>query len=77
MKKYKTNRTYRVRTRSGMIGYRCLLRASYDSFDQFEAFSDTYGLASRLGFRSASAAWNTNPVIEGSTNPEDFRVVIR
>lgn len=75
MKTYKTNRTYRVRVTSGLIGYRCRLRASYDSFEQFEVFSEIYGLAERLGYLSAQAAWDANPVIEGSTIPSDFRVV--
>lgn len=72
---YKTNRTYRVRCQSGLTGYRCRLRVNYDSFEQFKAYSRIYALAERLGFRSAKKAWEMNPVIEGSTIPDDFRVV--
>lgn len=52
------------------------LRDNYDNdFEQWEAYSDTYGLATRLGFESAEAAWEANPVIRGSTNPSDFKIV--
>lgn len=43
----------RVKCKSGLMGWRRRLRSNYDSFEVFEAYSDTYGLAHRLGFSSA------------------------
>lgn len=48
------------------------LQDNYASRDEWLAYSDTYGLAARLGFDSAEAAWDSNPFIQGSTNPADF-----
>lgn len=65
----------RVRCKSGLMGYQEKLRRNYDNFDQFEAYSEMYGLHTRLGYKSAKTAWKANPVIQGSTNPTDFRRV--
>jgi len=52
------------------------LRDNYDGdFGQWQDYSDTYGLAERLGFGSAKEAWEANPMVQGSTDPSDFRVV--
>ena len=52
------------------------LRKNYDnSFKQFEACDSIYGIALRLGFKSAKEAWDKNPMIQGSVNPEDLSVV--
>ena len=73
---YAAGRTYRVRTKSGVQGWRCRLRANYDdSLSQFQAYADAYNLVARLGYPNAEAAWKANPVIEGSVNPGDFRMV--
>lgn len=65
----------RVRCLSGLTGERSRLRSRYDSAAEFAAYSDTYGLAERLGYASAAEAWEANPLIESSTNPRDFRKV--
>lgn len=44
-------------------------------FETFRSYSDMYSLAERLGFTSAEEAWQANPFIQGSTNPEDYKVV--
>jgi hypothetical protein len=64
----------RVRCKSGIKGYQEPLRKGYDSFEEFREYSDIYGLAKRLGFPSAKAAWDENPVIQGSVIPEDYRI---
>jgi hypothetical protein len=64
----------RVKLDSGMAGYRCRLQNSYESLGEFRAFNSVYGLAKRLGFRSAIAAWRVNPIIQGGVIPSDFRV---
>ena len=52
------------------------LQDNYDSdFEQFEGYCGAYGLLPRLGFEDAQAAWDANPMIQGSTNPADFKVV--
>jgi hypothetical protein len=55
--------------------YQSTLRANYSSFEEFEAYDQGYNLAERLGFESAQEAWEANPVIQGSVNPEDFKVI--
>lgn len=58
------------------MGWQCKLQKNYDnSFEQFEGYNETYGIATRLGFKSAQEAWDANPTIQGSTNPSDLRVV--
>jgi hypothetical protein len=65
----------RVKCQSGLMGERRRLRVDYSDFEQFEAYSEIYNLAARLGFESAQDAWEANPVIESSVKPEDFRMV--
>lgn len=56
--------------------WRSTLRDNYDNdFGQWLAYSDMYGLAGRLGFTTAEEAWEANPTIQGSTDPQDFMVV--
>ena len=64
-----------VRCDSGLLGWRDKLRHVYSDLEEFTAYSDIYSLAARLGFSDASAAWAANPTIQGSVNPNDFRVV--
>lgn len=73
MKRYATKRAYRVRCKSGIMGWRTRLRNNYSNFADWEGFSDTWGLCHQLGYSSALAAWKANPVIEGSVNAGDYR----
>ena len=67
-----------VKCKSGLIGWRKRLRASYDnSFDAWKVYATTYGLAQKLGYATSDGierAWSENPLIEGSTDPSDYRV---
>jgi hypothetical protein len=65
----------RVRCRSGLMGTQNHLRAPYASFEEFEAWSETYGLHTRLGFETPQEAWAANPIVQSSVEPSDFRVV--
>lgn len=65
-----------VKCKSGLTGYQCRLQENYSNFEEFEAYSETYGVATRLGYESAKKAWEANPIIQGSTNPSDLRVVL-
>lgn len=66
----------RVKCKSGLTGYQCRLQKNYSSFEEFEAYSDTYGVSARLGYKTAEQAWKANPIIQGSVNPSDLRVVL-
>jgi hypothetical protein len=46
------------------------LKLVYKTFAQFE----NSGLAERLGFKSAQDVWEYNPLVKGSTNPEDYQM---
>lgn len=64
-----------VKTKSGLTGWRAHLQANYKCFSEFESYSNIYGLHERLGFKTAEEAWDANPLLEGSVNPSDLRVV--
>lgn len=55
--------------------WRSKLQLNYRNFEEWERYSELYGLSKRLGFASAREAWDANPTIQGSTNPADFSVV--
>lgn len=55
------------------MGWQGKLQANYSSFDQFEMLSEIYGLSRRLGYASATEAWEDNPLIQGSVKPEDLQ----
>lgn len=48
------------------------LRDEYTDFEEFEAYDEMYNLSGRLGFDSAEEAWEANPVVKGSTDPNDY-----
>ena len=68
-----------VKCKSGLMGWRMRLRAVYndcnDPLGAWLAYAQTYGLAKRLGYATAQDAWEANPLVEGSTDPCDYRVV--
>lgn len=43
--------------------------------ERWIAYSDLYGLSDRLGYSDAAKAWTENPIIQGSTNPNDYKTV--
>lgn len=64
--------TTRITTKSGLNGWQGRLQDEYVHFEEFEVYSGMYGLAAQLGFASAREAWDTNPIVQGSTNPGDY-----
>ena len=64
-----------VKCKSGAIGWQSRLQKVYTDFEEFEEYDRNYGVAKRLGFKSAESAWKKNPTVQGSTNPSDFRKV--
>lgn len=71
----KKNKIIRVRCRSGLFGFQCNLQDNYTNFEEFEACANMYGLHTRLGYKTILGAWKSNPVIQGSVIPDDFRKV--
>lgn len=53
------------------------LQNEYSNLEEFKQYSDIYSLAERLGYKNAEEAWNNNPIIQGSVNPSDFKVLHR
>jgi hypothetical protein len=65
-----------VKCKSGIIGWQSRLQKQYEYFELFEAYDENYNNAKRLGYGSAKEAWEANPIIQGSVNPSDLRVVL-
>ncbi len=65
----------RVKCISGIEGWQDKLQNVYPNLDEFRDFASTFGVHKRLGFASPKDAWDANPVIQGSTNPVDYRSV--
>jgi hypothetical protein len=64
----------KVKTKSGIFGWRDRVQNVYGSLEELEWHDDLYGICKRLGV-PLSALWELNPIIEGSTNPDDLRIV--
>ena len=64
-----------VKCDSGITGYRCRMRESYDDYNEWQWYAEMYGLAARMGYDNPEEAWADNPMIQGSVIPSDFRVV--
>jgi len=65
-----------VKMRSGITGWRTRLQNNYANRAEFREYAETFGLMNRMeGYIFVADAWNDNPIIEGSVNPSDFRVV--
>jgi len=65
----------RVKCQSGLSGWQSRLRPVYESFDEFEAYSELYGIHGRLGYSSPEEAWEANPIVQGSVIPSDFKKI--
>ena len=51
------------------------LKDIYTDLDEWIRYDSVYNLVHRLGYDTPEQAWLDNPVIEGSANPKDFKVV--
>jgi len=51
------------------------LQDQYENFEEFESYCETYGIAKRLGYDTPEEAWEANPTVKGSINPEDYKKV--
>ena len=58
------------------VDWKATLQDNYDNdFEQFEAYDDIYAISKRLGFPDALSAWEANPEIGGSTDPNDLQII--
>ena len=62
----------KVICKSGLKGWQDRLKNVYNSLDDFQYHNEHYGIARRLGFETAMAAWKANPIVRGSTLPSDY-----
>jgi hypothetical protein len=65
----------RVKCKSGIEGWQERLKFLYADFAEFKHYADLYKLHKKLGYRTPKAAWDNNPLVEGSVNPSDYRKV--
>lgn len=65
----------KVRCQSGLPGERMFLQENYESCQEFKRYDVLFNLSKRLGFQDCEKAWLSNPVIELSSDPSDFRFV--
>jgi hypothetical protein len=55
--------------------WRGRLQDTYEDYDEFAAYAEIYSLHTRLGYKTPQAAWDANPVVQGSVNPADYKKV--
>jgi len=65
----------RVKCTSGIEGWQGKLQKVYSSLNEFRSFCEVFAVHKRLGFASPKDAWESNPTIQGSTNPDDLKIV--
>lgn len=65
----------RVKCKFGLEGWQCRLHKNYGSLEEFEYYSEIYGIHRRLGFNTAEEAWKAYPLKRGSIIPSDLQVV--
>jgi hypothetical protein len=64
-----------VKSKSGLTGWQDKLQNTYANFNEFKQYCSIYGVHKRLGYISMKKAWESNPTIQGSTEPSDLSVV--
>jgi hypothetical protein len=62
---------------TGITGWQMRMKDNYSNFDEWNHYCDLYGLHLKLGFKAPKAAWDANPLMQGSVAPEDFCRVFR
>jgi hypothetical protein len=65
----------RVKCDSGIMGWKDRLQKVYHNFEEFQSYSQMYGISKRLGFKSDQAVWKKNPIVQGSVNTTDLKIV--
>jgi hypothetical protein len=70
------NEPLRVKCRSGVEGWQCHLQDNYEDCEEWAAYAEMYKLHLRLGYETPGAAWDANPLVQGSIEPSDFCRVV-
>ena len=71
----KTLKAKSVKCKSGIMGQQYFLQDSYNDFEEFERYAYVYNLHHKLGFKTIKGCWKSNPLIQSSVNPSDFKRV--
>ena len=71
---YDSKRIYQVRCKSGLMGWRTRLQNNYKDYAEWQDYACAHNLAARLGYVHTRAAWDANPIVEGSVQPSDFQI---
>ncbi len=64
-----------VKCKSGKAGWQCRLQKNYADIEDFKNWAEIYGLHLRLGYKTPESAWKKNPIVQGSTDPADYRKI--
>ena len=64
-----------VKCDSGEFGVQQNLQEIYDNYQDFLIFDSLFNITKRLGYKDSKSLWNDNPLVQGSTNPKDFKIV--
>lgn len=56
------------------FGWDDKLHNVYSDFEEWEAYSEMYGLHRKLGYDTPEEAWEDNPHIKGSVKPEEYGI---
>jgi hypothetical protein len=60
---------------SGLKGWQASLQNNYGSLEEFVSYCTAYAVHTRLGYDTPQQAWEANPTIRGSVDPDDLEVV--
>ena len=63
-----------VKCDSGEFGVQQNLQEIYDDYQDFLVFDKMFNIAKRLGYDNAKKLWDDNPLVQGSSNPSDFKI---
>jgi hypothetical protein len=66
-----------IKCKSGITGWQDRLQNVYTDLNEFERCCEIFNNHKRLGFKTPENAWKRNPMIQGSTNPDDYRKVTK
>lgn len=66
-----------IKCKSGLIGWEDYLKGVYSSKKEFLEYDEIYGIAARLGYDNPEECWRANPLVQGSTDPSDFKKSIK
>ena len=64
-----------VKCDSGEMGVQQRFKSIYDDYEDFLVFDKMFNIAKRLGYDNQKKLWDDNPIVQGSTNPSDFKIV--